>query len=92
MELLGQDSVSQDSMRENVLLVFPNLNFASLYNSELTPSTGAIDTIPIKYTGDEWKSQESTTTSKSDRHRGIKDMGEVTYFDLVKAVIKSIYN
>ena len=88
MDALGQDQLSQDNLRAEVLLQFPNLNYDTLYNTQLTPSSGDIDTIPTIYAGNEWKSQRPSV--KSDRPVGIRDMGEVTYFDLFKAVIKSL--
>lgn len=89
LELLGQDALTQDSLRDSVLLQFPNLNYETLYNTQLTPSSGAIDTIPTKYAGNDWEYHAPSV--KSDRPGSIRDLGDVTYFDLFKAAVNSMY-
>lgn len=43
---LGQDKASNQTLRDNVLLLSPNLNADTLYNTDFTPSVGFINTVP----------------------------------------------
>jgi len=53
LDKLGQDALDITVLREKVLKVFPNQNYDTLYNTQFVPSDGLIDTISLKYAGDQ---------------------------------------
>ena len=53
LDKLGQDAVDINVLRDKVLMAFPNQNYESLFNSQLVPSDGLIDTIDLNYAGEQ---------------------------------------
>lgn len=46
LEALGQEKANNVTLRDDVLLVYPVLNKETLYNTDFTPITGFINTLP----------------------------------------------
>uniref|UniRef100_A0A7S3IXY1 ceramidase n=1 Tax=Strombidium inclinatum TaxID=197538 RepID=A0A7S3IXY1_9SPIT len=53
MESVGQENISPAALRHDVEEQFPNLNYITIYNSQLVPSAGYIDTVAEKYEGEQ---------------------------------------
>lgn len=59
LDKLGQDSLNIDVLRDDVLFKFPNFNYDSLYNTQFIPVDRFINSVGIKYTGDQTEAEES---------------------------------
>lgn len=46
---VSQSNISHDTLRNQVLLQYPNLNSHTIYNTEFDPLTGMQDSIPVTY-------------------------------------------
>jgi len=79
MEEVGQADINVEAIRGKVLEIFPNLNYETLYNSEMVPSLEFFNTIPEIYHG-----EQADREYMHRHHKG--DPTDMPTFDLQKAM------
>ncbi len=53
MNLVGQEKMDIDTLRDKVLLQYPNQNVITIYNSNMVPIDSHIDSIPVPPKGND---------------------------------------
>ena len=88
----GQQNISPVTIRSNVLYLFPNENYATIYNTEYTPVSGAKDTVPLTYTSTSEDDGRTLVMSSRSTDRPFSMGQRLRELNKVYKQIKSTFN